>query len=92
MVLRVRYYWHCLRNFNGKPQVLTALAGSLNTVFKHLQFCTEMLKSAKLALHAKKPCMLISEPSGIPTSVFRTVLVPNVLAEVGLILSSKYYL
>lgn len=92
MVLKVRYYWHCLRNFNGKPSVLTALAGSLNTVFKHLQFCTEMLKSAKLVLHGKKPCMLIPDPSGIPASVFRIVLVPNVLTKVGLILSSKYYL
>lgn len=36
--------------------------------------------------------MLISEPSGTPTSMFRTALVPNVLTEVGVILSSNYYL
>lgn len=40
-----------------------------------------MLKSVQLALHAKKPYMLVSQPSRIPTSVFRAALVPNVLAK-----------
>lgn len=44
VLLWVRHYWLCLRNFDGKPEVLTAWVGSLNTVFKHLHFALRCLK------------------------------------------------
>lgn len=40
---------------------------------------------AQLALYAEIPCMLISEPTGMLIYVFRTAIIANILAKVGLI-------